>query len=130
MKPNRSTPRLSHRLLRLASLAAGLLPLGTPAVRTVMAFSAPTEYWDPGHTGTLPGSGGNGTWDLATANWIQNQNGADSTYVGGSANFESAAGTVSLNSSGVSAVSALFYTAGYVLQDAPGTRTRPMRSAR
>ena len=120
MKPNRPTICSRHRSLWLA-MAAVLLPLGTPFVRTATAFSAPSEYWDPGHSGTVPGSGGNGTWDLMTTNWIQNQNGTDSAYVGGSANFEGAAGTVSLNSSGVSAVSALFYTAGYVLQDAPGT---------
>ncbi len=103
---------------------AVLLTANTPTVRALT--SVQRTYWDPGpvQTGTSPGSGGNGVWDTSTANWVSTSGSGDVPFPNASsvtAYFAGAVGTVSLNASGLSAGTVEFDTAGYVLQDMPGT---------
>ena len=104
---------------------AAFLSLGMPAARAIVPLQR--TYWDPGlpQTGTAPGSGGSGVWDLTTPNWISTSGSGDVAYPNTSSNpltyFAGAAGTVNLNAGNISAPYVEFDTAGYVLQDAPGT---------
>jgi autotransporter-associated beta strand protein len=107
----------------VTSLAAVvLLTAAAPAAR---AFVSAENFWDPGHTGTAPGSGGSGIWDTTTANWSFGNGGGDGTFVNypqrGVTYFEGAAGMVNLNASGIVNGDVVFFTTGYVVQDEPGT---------
>lgn len=59
-------------------------------------------YWDA--NGNQPGVGGTGTWDATTANWrIGNETGDLTTWTNGDdAVFAGTAGTVTIDSGGVS----------------------------
>ena len=116
------TRRATSTLLAAAALATA----GLPSARAV---TAPENSWDPGHSGTIPSSGGSGVWDDTTANWVRYTNGGDTTFLNDSSGnygtyftyLQGTAGTVNLNTGSIVTGDVSFSTAGYVLQDAPGT---------
>src|ERR1035438_7978130 len=79
--------------------------------------------WDPGAKKASPGSGGTGNWDNGTTDWWLSGTGDVAWNAGGDyATFAGTAGTVTLTT-GVSADSLTFDTAGYVITGTSQTLT-------
>jgi autotransporter-associated beta strand protein len=79
--------------------------------------------WDPGAKKAAPGSGGTGNWDNGSAKWWLSGTGDVAWNAGGDyANFAGTNGTVTLTT-GVSADSITFNTAGYVITGTSETLT-------
>jgi fibronectin-binding autotransporter adhesin len=92
------------------------------ACATIAAAAATAHatqlYWDPSFTATGTGSGGTGTWDLATGNWYDGVSTdltwTDTTGTADTANFDGTAGTVTLNTN-LGALGLVFGTTGYTI---------------
>ena len=79
------------------------------------AYEVQVIYWDPGHSASGTGSGGNGAWDTSTANWFNGI--SDVTWSntdGPVAVFAGSAGTVTLGT-GITASGLTFNTTGYTV---------------
>jgi autotransporter-associated beta strand protein len=77
---------------------------------------AQTLYWDADATANAT-LGGTGNWDAGTSNWSTDvgNTSLQAWAPGGSAVFQGTAGTVTINSSNVTASGLTFATAGYIL---------------
>lgn len=97
-------------------LLSSINPLVPISLCLVSVVSAATQYWDPNLTPTAnggKGSGGNGTWLAATANWSNGTTDATLTATNVSA-FSASSGTVDLTTA-VTTAGLSFETSGYAI---------------
>ncbi len=103
----------SSRIQPRSRLASASLVLALLASVQSVSAATNTRYWDPGATfGT--GSGGNGTWATATANWSNGTSDVTLSATTDLAVFGGAAGTVGLTTA-VTTSSMQVATSGYTI---------------